>query len=98
MHERELRAFTSIAEFGRMDLAARSLGYSQPALSYQLKCLETSLGATLFTRDSTGAKLTVTGQVILPTAQAALALIDSMKHTAGVVERHTSLRMSDMSW
>jgi DNA-binding transcriptional LysR family regulator len=98
MHERELRAFTSIAEIGRMDLAAKTLGYSQPALSYQLKCLETTLGATLFTRDSTGTRLTMTGQVILPTAQATLALIESMKQTAGMIDRRAGLRLSDMSW
>ncbi|MEV0569330.1 LysR family transcriptional regulator [Dactylosporangium sp. CA-152071] len=95
MHERELRAFTSIARTGRIDLAAKALGYSQPALSYQLRQLETTLGATLFTRDSTGAKLTVTGQVLLPTAQAALALIESMKQTAGAVDRHAGGRRND---
>ncbi|MEV4514732.1 LysR family transcriptional regulator [Dactylosporangium sp. NPDC049525] len=97
MHERELRAFTSIAQIGRMDLAAKALGYSQPALSYQLKRLETTLGATLFTRDSTGTKLTVTGQVILPTAQATLALIESMKQAAGAVDRHAG-RLADTGW
>ncbi|MEV4138615.1 LysR family transcriptional regulator [Dactylosporangium sp. NPDC049742] len=98
MHERELRAFTSIAETGRMDLAAKVLGYSQPALSYQLKCLETALGATLFTRNPTGAKLTMAGQVILPTAQATLVLMESMKQTAGAVGRHPGLRLTEANW
>ncbi|MEK8104590.1 LysR family transcriptional regulator [Micromonospora sp. M12] len=44
MHERELRAFVAIVEAGRMDYAATSLGYSQPAISYQIKCLEQQLG------------------------------------------------------
>jgi DNA-binding transcriptional LysR family regulator len=65
MDERELRAFISIAEAGRLDWAAKALGYSQPALSYQLRRLESTLGASLFTRNSKGAKLTVTGQVIV---------------------------------
>ncbi|MFE2445068.1 LysR family transcriptional regulator, partial [Streptomyces sp. NPDC059426] len=79
MHEREFRAFVSIAEIGRMDQAAKALGYSQPAISYQIKCLEQMLGTKLFTRDSTGAQLTREGRMILPSARAVLALIDSMK-------------------
>jgi DNA-binding transcriptional LysR family regulator len=82
MHERELRAFVAVAHIGRMDLAAKELGYSQPAISYQIKCLELALGATLFTRDSTGAKLTNAGRMILPTIRAVLVLMDSIKETA----------------
>ena len=87
MDDRELRAFTSIAEIGRIDLAAKALGYSQPALSYQIRRLESALGATLFTRTAIGAELTITGQLILPTAQATLVLIEGMKQTACVADR-----------
>ncbi|MCA6094669.1 LysR family transcriptional regulator [Streptomyces sp. SCA3-4] len=79
MHEREFRAFVSVAEIGRMDQAAKELGYSQPAISYQIKCLEQMLGAKLFIRNSTGASLTREGRMILPSARAVLTLIDSMK-------------------
>ncbi|WP_156727277.1 helix-turn-helix domain-containing protein [Streptomyces apocyni] len=79
MHEREFRAFVAVAEIGRMDQAARVLGYSQPAISYQIKCLEQMLGAQLFARDSRGARLTREGRMILPSARAVLALFDSMK-------------------
>ncbi|EID56568.1 LysR family transcriptional regulator [Saccharomonospora xinjiangensis] len=81
MDERQFRAFVSIAETGRMDLAAEALGYSQPAISYQIKCLETSLRAKLFTRDSTGARLTTQGQMLLPAARAVVTLFDSIKQT-----------------
>ncbi|EIE99028.1 LysR family transcriptional regulator [Saccharomonospora glauca] len=81
MDERQFRAFVSIAEAGRMDLAAEALGYSQPAISYQIKCLETSLRAKLFTRDSTGARLTPQGQMLLPAARAVVTLFDSIKQT-----------------
>lgn len=79
MHEREFRAFVSIAEIGRMDMAARALGYSQPAISYQIKCLEQALGTKLFTRDPAGARLTREGSMILPSVRAVLALIDGIK-------------------
>jgi len=79
VHERELRAFVWIADIGRMDLAARKLGYSQPAVSYQIKCLEQSLGVRLFDRDSTGARLTEEGRKILPTARASLMLLECIR-------------------
>jgi DNA-binding transcriptional LysR family regulator len=82
LDERQLRAFLSIATIGRMDLAARALGYSQPAISYQIKCLEQLLGFKVFVRDSTGARLTREGQMILPSVRAALMLIDGIKETA----------------
>lgn len=79
MHEREFRAFVSIAETGRMDQAAKLLGYSQPAISYQIKCLEQILGTKLFTRDSSGTQLTKEGHMILPSARAVLALMENIK-------------------
>jgi DNA-binding transcriptional LysR family regulator len=79
MHERELRAFASIAEIGRMDLAAKKLGYSQPAISYQVMCLERTLGTKLFTRNSEGTTLTHDGQMILSSVRAVLMLIDNIK-------------------
>jgi len=79
MHERELRAFVLIAEIGRMDLAAKTLGYSQPAISYQIRSLEQAIGARLFTRNSSGARLTHHGQMILPSVRALLVLIDNIR-------------------
>jgi DNA-binding transcriptional LysR family regulator len=84
MNERELQAFVSVAQLGRMDLAARSLGYSQPAVSYQIKCLEMNLGTRLFARNCTGATLTRTGTLMLPSAQAVLVLMDGIKSAASV--------------
>jgi len=79
MDERQFRAFVSIAEIGRMDLAAKALGYSQPAISYQIKCLETSLRARLFSREPGGARLTSAGQMLLPSARAVIMLFDSIR-------------------
>jgi DNA-binding transcriptional LysR family regulator len=85
MNERELRAFVSVAQHGRMDLAAKTLGYSQPAISYQIKCLELSLNTRLFARTCTGATLTHAGSLMLPSAQAVLVLMDGIKTAAGSV-------------
>lgn len=85
MNERELQAFVSVAQHGRMDLAAKSLGYSQPAVSYQIKCLEMSLGTKLFARNSNGAVLTNAGTLMLPSAQAVLVLMNGIKAATGSV-------------
>lgn len=79
MNERELRAFVLSAQVGRMDVAAKALGYTQPAISYQIRCLEQSLGVKLFIRDSTGVRLTREGQMLLPSARALLLLMESIK-------------------
>jgi DNA-binding transcriptional LysR family regulator len=82
MHERELRAFVAIVEAGRMDRAAVSLGYSQPAVSYQIKCLEQELGTRLFSRCPDGARLTREGAMLLPAVRAILELFDAIKALA----------------
>jgi DNA-binding transcriptional LysR family regulator len=79
MHERQLRAFVLIAEMGRMDRAASTLGYSQPAISYQIKVLEQTLGVRLFSRDTDRLRLTREGSMILPSARAVLAILDGIK-------------------
>jgi len=83
MQIRELRAFVAIADAGRMDVAARHLGYSQPAISYQIKCLEREFQVRLFRRAPTGARLTREGEMILPSARAILAIVDSIKPGSG---------------
>ncbi|WP_250007687.1 LysR family transcriptional regulator [Actinoplanes sp. M2I2] len=83
MNERELQAFVAVARHGRMDLAARSLGYSQPAISYQIKCLEQALNTRLFARTCAGVTLTHAGAVMLPSAQAVLVLMDGIKGATG---------------
>jgi DNA-binding transcriptional LysR family regulator len=85
MHERELRAFVAVVEAGRMDRAAVTLGYSQPAISYQIKCLEQQLGTRLFTRNSDGAVLTPEGVMVLPSARAILTLFEGIKELTATV-------------
>ena len=79
MHESELRAFALLADTGRVDAAARSLGCSPPALTAQLRSLEESLGVRLFTHGSAGARLTRDGHMILPSVRALLILMDGIR-------------------
>ncbi|MET9229007.1 LysR substrate-binding domain-containing protein [Lentzea sp. NPDC003310] len=61
---RLLRYFAAIAEEGNLTRAAHRLFVSQPSLTKQLKHLESQLGVRLFTRSSTGMRLTEAGHVL----------------------------------
>lgn len=77
-----LRAFVTVTDSGRMDFAAKILGYSQPAISYQIKCLEKSFQAKLFDRVSDGVRLTRRGRMILPSIRAVLVILDDLKRAS----------------
>jgi DNA-binding transcriptional LysR family regulator len=62
MDIRRLQFFLRIAEEGSMSRAARVLGVAQPALSRQMRLLETALGVELFIRTPRGMELTEAGE------------------------------------
>ena len=74
-----IRAVAKLRHFGR---AAESCHVSQPALSSQIKKLETELGVTLFERDNRSVKVTDIGREIIDLAEEALAVIDNIRTTA----------------
>lgn len=70
---RLLRYFAVVAEEGNLSRAAERLFVSQPALTKQIKQLETQLGVQLFTRSHAGMTLTAAGLVLSRLAPAVLA-------------------------
>ncbi|MGW6567921.1 LysR family transcriptional regulator [Streptomyces sp. NPDC054975] len=72
---RHLRALCAIAEAGSLHKAARQLGMSQPSLTTQLRRIENSLGAELFSRGRTGCRPTPFGRSVLSRAR---PLVDQM--------------------
>lgn len=74
MHLRDLRSFVTVAEEGNFTRAATErLFVSQPALSKQIRQLESRLRAQLFTRSTRAVTLTAAGQALLPKARRLLA-------------------------
>lgn len=71
----EVEAFIAIAEHGTFTRAAEILRISQPAISRRIELLEMDLGAPLFERLRTGARLTDAGDAFLPYARRALAAL-----------------------
>ncbi|HEX4657705.1 MAG TPA: LysR family transcriptional regulator [Streptosporangiaceae bacterium] len=70
---RLLRYFAAVAAEGNLTRAAERLLVSQPALTKQIRQLESQLGEQLFTRSRAGMTLTAAGQALANTTPAVLA-------------------------
>jgi DNA-binding transcriptional LysR family regulator len=75
-HLRDLRYFVAVTEELSFTRAAERLYLSQPALSKQIRALETTLRAPLLDRDRRQVKLTSAGEALLATARALLQAWD----------------------
>ncbi|MFE5297029.1 LysR family transcriptional regulator [Streptomyces sp. NPDC056632] len=62
--------FLAVADEGSFTAAARTLGYTQSAVSRQIQALEAETGAALFERLPRGVRLSEAGRVLLPHAEA----------------------------
>ena len=62
MNLKQLEYFVRVAELGSFSKAARVLGIAQPALSRQVRALETELRETLLLRDGRGVRMTEAGK------------------------------------
>jgi LysR family hydrogen peroxide-inducible transcriptional activator len=82
MNIRDLRYLIAIADHQHFGRAAESCFVSQPALSMQLKKLESSLGVQLIERNSKFVLLTDVGKAITEQATEILHRVDSLKDFA----------------
>lgn len=91
-----VRAFEAVARRGRLQEAAEELHLSAPALSHQVRALETFLGVKLFTRDAGGLTLTEPGRHYLAAMTSALDRIDAatLEVTEGIATQQLNIHLS----
>ena len=88
-----LRVVRAIADEGSITAAAASLGYSQPALSQQMKRLEQRLGVPVIERVGRSVRLTEAGRVLARHAPAVTTALDA---AAGELAELRGLRAGRM--
>jgi DNA-binding transcriptional LysR family regulator len=85
----QLRAFVTVAREGNLTRAAERLHLTQPAVSLQIKSLQTSLNLQLFSRTPSGMALTDDGAKLLPYAERVMATVAEFHQRANAL--HSTL-------
>lgn len=86
MENKNVATFVKIVEFNNFTKAADSLGYSQAAVTAQIKLLEKELGVPLFDRVGKRIFLTQAGKTFLPYAIEMLKAEEAAKNSVGISE------------
>lgn len=87
MDLRHLRAFVTVVDAGGFARAAARLNLSQPALSRQIRALETELALPLFDRIRRRVQLTSEGEDLLRTTRRLLGDLDALGDRARTLKR-----------
>ncbi|MFI8101614.1 LysR substrate-binding domain-containing protein [Streptomyces sp. NPDC086023] len=74
---RHIRTFHEVVTTGSYSAAARALGYTQPAVTQQMKALERAVGTPLFTRVGRRMQLTDAGQSLARHAETILGSLSA---------------------
>lgn len=75
-----LRTFVTVVELRSFTKAAAELGVTQPAVSAQIKRLQSLLGGDLFDRSVQGVSLTPHGDIVVSYARRLLSINDQIVH------------------
>ena len=79
MDNKALRYFVTTVQFGSITSAAAHMHVAQPAVSRQIRKLETDLGVRLLNRTAQGVSLTGPGEHLLARGESMLLLIDKIR-------------------
>jgi DNA-binding transcriptional LysR family regulator len=80
-----LTVFREVATLGSFTAAAKSLRYTQSAVSRQIAALEEDVAAALFDREARGVRLTEEGRVLLAHAEAVLERLAAARRDLAAV-------------
>lgn len=84
MELRNIETFLSIVEYGTFSKAAERLGYSQSAVTVQIRQLENELGVRLFDRAPRGVRLTDPGRAFAFHANEVMGAVRSARDAASL--------------
>lgn len=90
---RQLRYFSAVARLGHFGLAADHCAISQPALSQQVRELETRLGTLLIDRSGRRPELTQAGREVESRAAAILRAVEDMESAVRASDALIRLRL-----
>lgn len=89
---RQLNLLQAVARTGSYSAAGRELGYTQPAVTYQMRNLERQVNAPIAVRVGRTMRLTRVGQELLTHADRITALIRAVEHDMAVlVDQHSDV-------
>src|ERR1700758_1176981 len=88
-----LRAFVAVVDLRGFTKAAQALGFTQPAVSAQIKRLQGLLGSELLDKSAPGVVLTERGRAIADCARRMLAINDQIVDLAAVRSTTIPLRI-----
>ena len=91
LNPQSLVTLWQIEQYGSFSATAKATGWSQPAISQQIKKLEAQCGSTLVQRTSHGVELTATGSML---ARHGEAIADRLERAAREVEDYQSALLS----
>ncbi|MEU0395823.1 LysR family transcriptional regulator [Streptomyces sp. NPDC006208] len=86
---RHIKTFHEVVRTGSYSAAARALGYTQPAITQQMKALERDVGTPLFIRAGRGLRLSEAGEAL---SRHAAAILGSMSAAEEQIHALTRLR------
>lgn len=86
---RHIRTFHEVVASGSYSAAARALGYTQPAITQQMKALERAVGTPLFTRVGRKMQLTEAGESM---ARHAESILGSLSAAEAQLKAYARLR------
>ncbi len=90
-----LATFLTVSDAGRVLAGARALNLSQPAVTAQIRKLESQLGTALFLRSSRGVTLTPAGRTFYESARRIHALVErSLEELAPAGEAGAGLQIA----
>ncbi|MEV0261638.1 LysR family transcriptional regulator [Streptomyces sp. NPDC050617] len=89
-----LRVVREVAATGSFSEAAASLGYTQSAVSRQVKVVESAVGAALFERKARGVTPTEAGVAFARHAADVLSSLDAAVREVGALRRHVTGRVT----